>query len=213
MKKGLKKIIREGLLNEPRENPNKEKDIIILIIGTIFFVILFVVFNINKSNMKNITNKDNNNNNNEKEVVKKEEISLNDLFDKYKDNYNYDITINNNEKYIYYKGSISNNINNGTKTIDTKTIEYEITNNGAIDVNTKHEINDLYDGYLYYFFNPINVYNFVKEIDSYQKSEDNIFKYDTIYNNENIKFTINSIDDKLNINYLYKDIVYNIVIN
>ncbi len=203
MKKGMRRLLKEGLLNEPRENPNKEKDLIVLIIGLVLMIFLVIAVKVSINKIKQ-------NNNNQENIIKEESISLNDVFNNFKDNYNYKIIIlDENKSYSYFEGKVLNGENIGIKTIDNIATEYKITEDKIINTKTNEEIDGLYKGYLYYFFIPNNIYNFIKEIDVFEKKDNNNYSYDSVYNDQKIKFMITVEDENnIKINYTYLNIEY-----
>ncbi|MBR1416826.1 MAG: hypothetical protein IJ572_03310 [Bacilli bacterium] len=213
MKNKLKNVFKNKFLGEVEPDGDKQKALILLIVGFTFLIVVFVVARININKPKEVTTK--------QERIINEEITylpLNELFDKYKDNYNYNITILNNEtnSYVYYIGSINDNINIGKKIDDALTINYQINNLGAINLDTNENITNLYDGYLYYFFNPYNLYDYIRYYKSEEKTLDSkkIYTYNNKYNDLDINIKITTGVDKIEeISYNYNNNTYNIVLS
>ena len=209
MKDKLIKALRAKFLGESTKPVNRERSIIILVIGFTLLFILFIAIRINYNNQ--IRNMYNNKNVNNIEEV--DYLSIDKLFSNYEDNYKYYINIIDNELNILFDGSINNNIDIGKKIVDKEVIEYQIDNDQIIDLNTNQIISSLYDDYLSYFFKPSNIYNFIKDLKFKEEIVDNkkIYNYNSIYNDSEIVFTITTSKDRLEeIKYIYNGIIYDI---
>ena len=189
MKNKLKKTLKNKFLGIVEPSTDKTKSLIILVVGFLIMLILFVFIRINYHNF----NKQLETNNTIKEETKF--LSLKDLFAKYNDSYEYNITILDNESYVYYIGKVINEENVGKRIIDAENID------------------NLYKNYLYFFFTPSNLYDYLE----YLKPEETInsdtktYTFKSIYNNEalDIKLTT-TIESIKEINYNYNNITYNI---
>lgn len=211
MKDKIKTSLKAKFLGENIPSNNKQKDVIVLAIGFAFLIGVFIFARVNYH--------PNNNQSSNNEV--KEEINfknLDELFNSIGTNYNYNITIlnKNNSAYSYFNGSVDNNVNIGKKIIDTVTINYKIDSNGAINTTTNEAITNLYDGFLYYFFTPSNVFDYVKDLENtYEILDDKkIYNYNSKYRDDNIVFKITTTVDKIEkISYIYDNIEYSIMIS
>ena len=209
MKNKIKEALKNKFLGEYTPSENKEKSIIILIVGfTIIFSLLIAIrINYNKPN----NNSNNNNSNNS--VPSVQFLSIDKIFNNYLDNYKYIITIDDNESIITYEGSVNDSISDGKRIINEEEINYHIANDIVIDLKTNKEINNLYNNYLSVFFNPNNVYEFIKDKEYTEEIVDNIkiYTYNSIYNDVDIMFKISTGKDRIEeIKYVFNNINYNI---
>ena len=208
MKEKIKKGLKAKFLGEYTPSEDKTKSMVILIVGFSILLSLLVAIRINYNrNIKNISN------NNEQKITSTEFLSLDKIFNNYLDNYKYKITINDSNSIIKFEGSINDKINNGKRIINNEEINYHVVNDIAIDLDTNKEINDLYNNYLSYFFNPTNVYEFIKDLNSNEEIVDNmkIYNYNNIYNGVSIMFKITTSKDRIEeINYNYNNVDYKI---
>ena len=208
MKEKLKRTLKAKFTGEYIEPTNKERSLIILIVGfsVIFALLLYVRISNNNVNNENNTPVQNQESNNKY-------MTLDKLFEKYNTSYKYSITVEDNTTKVLYEGSVSDKVDNGKKVVDNKEIEYHIVNDIAIDLNTNKEITDLYNNYLSYFFIPSNIYDFIKDKEKSEDIVDNkkIYIYNSIYNDSDIMFKVVSGKDKLEeIVYKYNKINYSI---
>lgn len=201
----MKEKLKDKLLGNYTPSNNKQRSLIILLIWLLFIGLVIAFINYSSNTY-------------EQEMPKEEKItylSLKEIFDKYSNNYKYDITILENNAFIYYKGSLINNVNEGTKIKDGISLNYQITSN-IINKDTNEEITNLYENYLYYFFNPNNIYEYI----SYLKGEEEIngdlktYNYNYKYNDLDINIQLTTgIDDIKEIIINYDSIKYNIKYN
>ena len=208
MKEKIKNALRAKFLGQYTNSSNKQRSLIILIVGFSLLIVLLIVA---KVNYNNIINSDNNKQNNIDEV---KFLSLDKIFNNYIDNYNYYITINDNNSIIKYEGTIKEKINDGKRITSNEEINYNITEDIIIDINTNKEISNFYYNYLSNFFNPTNVYEFIKDKENSEEIVDNkkIYIYNSIYNDGDIMFKITTTKDRIEeINYIYNNINYNIM--
>ena len=169
---------------------NKQRDMVLLFLWSIFiiFVIVFIV-----------VGKNNSDNNKVKEQTKtQEEViypdPINEL-DKYT-NYNYNIAIYNvdSKTFTLFQGSYIDNVDKGVKKTETETKEYTDTPS-------------IYTGYLAYFFRPKNIKEFISNIEP-KVSMDNNYKtylYQGKYDEQDIAFIIRESSTKIvsiSFNYL-----------
>lgn len=118
----------------------------------------------------------------------------------------YDIT---NDILINYTGKAYGAINVGSK-ISNGVLNYYSDGIAYYNSETKEVIN-IYDNYLSYFLIPINVYNYVKNLDYETKIDSNkkVYIYNNIYQDLPISINIfvneNNITD---INYTYNNVEY-----
>lgn len=122
--------------------------------------------------------------------------------------YNYNIIDNNN--IINYTGSIYKNNNNGIRIFNDEVLNYYSDGINFYNKDT-NEIINIYDNYLSYFLEPVNVYNFIQDLDYETKIDSNkkVYLYNTYYNN--LPITINIFVNETNItdiNYNYDNIQY-----
>ena len=210
MKNKLKNSLKSKFLGQYTGTSNREKSILILIIGFTIILALLITIRINyNNNLNNNTNKVEENNS-------VEFLSLDKIFNNYLDNYKYNITIDDNEIKIQYKGTINNKINNGIKTINNEETNYNIANDVIIDLKTNKEINDLYGNYLSHFFNPTNIYEFISDKEKMEEIVDSkkVYTYNSIYNDADIMFRIVTSKDRIeDIRYKYNNVEYSIKLN
>ena len=216
MKEKIKNSLKAKFLGQYTGTSNKQRSLVILIVGfTLLFALIFILkinYNNNYTQNNNNNNSTNNNENN-KEI---EFLSLDKIFNNYIDNYDYNIIITDDETTIVYEGSINEGINNGKRTINNEEINYHIVNNIAIDLKTNKEILNLYDDYLSYYFIPSNIYDFINGKENNEETVDNkkIYTYNSIYNDGDIMFRITTTKDRIeNIIFKYNNINYNIKFN
>ena len=205
MKNKWEKYYKENILGEttPKE-VNKEKALLKLVLGLAACLFIFIVgVFYNRQNPKQIKSTD-----------KKVQLTLEQNFQQYIDNYQYDITLTkDNNEIEKYQGKVNNNINQGTKTTikNNETINYTIKDKEITNTNTNIKIDNLYNNYLSYFFEPINVYTYIKDIQDENKEDTTKknYTYQTTYENKDITFkiytTTNTIEE---INYNYDNITY-----
>ena len=122
--------------------------------------------------------------------------------------YNYNIIDNNN--IINYTGSIYKNNNNGIRIFNDEVLNYYSDGINFYNKDT-NEIINIYDNYLSYFLEPVNVYNFIQDLDYETKIDSNkkVYLYNTYY--DNLPITINIFVNETNItdiNYNYDNIQY-----
>lgn len=122
--------------------------------------------------------------------------------------YNYNIIDNNN--IINYTGSIYKNNNNGIRIFNDEVLNYYSDGINFYNKDT-NEIINIYNNYLSYFLEPVNVYNFIQDLDYETKIDSNkkVYLYNTYYNN--LPITINIFVNETNItdiNYNYDNIQY-----
>ena len=210
MKDKIKNSLKSKFLGENIPSNNKQKDVIVLAIGFAFLIAVFIFARVNYNPNKNQSSSE-----------AKEEMNfknLDELFNNINTNYNYDITIlnKNNSVYSYFNGKVEDTINVGKKTIDTITINYKIDSNGAINTTTNETITNLYDGFLYYFFTPSNVFDYVKDLENTYEILDGkkIYNYNSKYRDDTIVFKITTTVDRIEkIVYIYDNIDYSIKIS
>lgn len=193
----IKKTLKSKFLGEYTPSGNKERALIVLIIGFSILIFITILIRINYTNYVN-TPKDNN-----IETESIQFLSLDKLFNNYLDNYNYKIEVIDKDT-IYYDGKIENGVNTGTRIVNNNTLNYNLNNDN---------LNDVYGNYLYYFYTPQNVYDFIKSLNGNEQKLDNnkIYTYNSIYEDNEINFKIITSRDRIEeINYNYKDIYYNI---
>ena len=213
MKEKIKNSLKAKFLGENINTTNREKSIAILIIGfsVIFALIILIRININ-NNVNNYKGNTSENN----EIKEIEFLSLDKLFSNYKDNYKYDITIDNNSEIIKYSGTISDNINDGKMININGEINYHIVNDIAINLQTNEEIPNIYEEYLSFFFVPNNVYEFIRNLECKEEMVDNTkkYSYNSIYNDGKIMFNIVTTKDRIEeIKYIYDNVSYTIKLN
>ena len=211
MKEKFKNSLKAKLLGQYTGTDNKQRSLIILIIGFSVLIALFIMGRINYFNNRNSNNNNNNNYSENKKNIKF--LSLEQIFNNYLDNYNYSITIEDETTSIKYEGTCSSGTNTGKKIVGEEVIDYHIANDIVIDLKTNKEIDDLYGDYLSYYFNPTNVYEFIKDKENSEEIVDNekIYTYNSIYNDGDIMFRIATTKDGIDtINYKYKEINYSI---
>ncbi len=118
----------------------------------------------------------------------------------------YDIT---NDILINYTGKAYGAINVGSK-ISNGVLNYYSDGIAYYNSETKEVIN-IYDNYLSYFLIPINVYNYVKNLDYETKIDSNkkVYIYNNIY--QDLPMSINIFVNENNItdiNYTYNNVEY-----
>ena len=216
MKEKLKKTLKAKFNGQYVESDNKIRSLIILIICFSVIIALTVVIKVNYKQLNEYNNKNNNNNNTQTEGLEDEEfLSLDRIFINYLDNYKYYISVDDNNIIIKYEGSITNGNNTGKRIINKDEINYSITDDNIIDSKTNREITNLYKNYLSYFFNPTNVYEFIKDLESTDEVVDNkkIYSFNGTYEEIEIKFNITTTKDRIEeILYEYNNIKYSITL-
>ena len=217
MKNKFKLFFRERILGEQVREVDKEKSMIALFIWVAIMMVLFVFLRIGYQNNKNNTN-NNQSNTNTKEVENIKEDVLKEPFSRLKDSYNYKIVVTNElgEVIESYDGIYNKGINIGNKVVNDSILNYKIENNTMINSNTNEEIEDLYGSSLSYFFTPINVYDYVNDLDYEENKDDNIiiYTYNSIYDGMSINLKITLKDDNITtINYTYNNFNYNIILS
>ena len=221
MKNKLRNALKERITGETTKEVDKQKSLMLLLIWLVFIIIIFFVVRNGNSVSNNQNNSNSNNNSNsqsENGVDTKKQyqfLSLEEVFKKYEKEYNYNITVLNqeNSSYIYFIGSIDSDTNLGKKMIDTKTINYKIDKSGAVDLDTNEEITDLYNGLLYYFFDLDNMYNYIIYLKAKETVSEDIktYEYNSIYNDMDINIKIETFEDSIKeIVYKYNNKTYNI---
>ena len=211
MKEKLKNSLKAKFLGEYTGTSNKQRSLIVLIVGFSILFILLILVRVNYNNNSKVY--DNNNYKFEEKDKKNQFLTLDKIFNNYLDNYKYDITVNDNDINTEFKGSINNKIDNGKRIINEQELEYHIVDNIAIDLKTNKEITDLYNNYLSYFFIPTNIYEYIKDKENNEEIVDNnkIYIYNSIYNDGDIMFKITTTKDRIEgIEYAYNNINYNI---
>ena len=212
MKDKIIKTIKAKFLGEYINSGDKEKSLIIFIVGFSFLIILIIILKINYSNVIK-QNIENNTTNNIEEV---DYLSLNKLFINYIDNYIYNIEILDNDIIVNYSGSVNNQIDNGKRFYNNEIINYQIENENVINTDNNQTINNLYGDYLAYFFIPSNVYSYIENLEYKEEIIDNnkIYNYNSIYNESDIMFNIITTKDRIEeINYKYNEVNYKIKLN
>ena len=212
MKEKIKKSLKSKFLGEYEPPTNKQRSLIILLMGFTVLFGLIILVRIN-NRYDNNTNTSNNNSNNSKNI---EFLSLDKIIANYVDNYEYNITINDNNNLITYEGNISSGVNNGKKKIDDVEINYHIVNNTIIDLDTNKEIPSLYENYIYSFFEPNNIYEFIKDQESIEEIVDNnkVYTYNSVYDDGEIAIKITTSKDRIeSININYNNIDYDILLS
>ena len=209
MKEKLKKALKAKFTGEYIASENKTRALVILIIGftIIFSLIVFIKANYNKINTTT------NNNNKTEEIEEVKFLSLEKIFINYLDNYKYKISIEDNSNIIIYEGTITDGNNTGKRIINNEEINYNIANDIVIDLKTNREVNNFYKTYISYFFNPTNVYEFIKDLEATEEEQDDkkTYTYNTSYNEKDIMIKITTTKDRIEeINYLYNNINYSI---
>ena len=91
MKEKCKNSLKAKLLGQYTGTDNKQRSLIILIIGFSVLIALFIMGRINYFNNRNSNNNNNNKYSENKKNIKF--LSLEQIFNNYLDNYNYSITI------------------------------------------------------------------------------------------------------------------------
>ena len=207
MKEKIKKGLKNKFLGLYEPSEDKTKSLVLLAGGIVFMIVLLVFIKTNYY-------VNNENNNYQQQSVK--ELSLKEIFDKYNNNYGYNITILDNDTNVYYIGKVENEVNIGKKVINDENIEYKITYEGVVNNTTNEVIDNLYDNYLYKFFNPSNLYEYLVYLTPEEKQDNDIkiYSYQSTYDEEllDIKLTT-TIESIKEITYNYKGITYNIVLS
>ena len=196
----MKDKLKNKFLGVNELSDNKQKSLITLLVWFAFIGAIFAYVRVNNVNEV----KDNN-------VFVFD--SLEDIFNKY-NNYKYDITIKNiDESTINYSGIVKDNIDNGSKKYLDEVINYKKENGIIINSDTLEEIDNLYDGYLSYFFTPDNIYKYISYLKDEEKIDKDIKKYsfEYIYEDKNITFEVVTTVKKIDhIEITYDDVKYNI---
>ena len=208
MKNKIKNALKMKFLGEYSATGNKEKSLIILVVG---FIILFTLLIAIRISFNNNYQKYLDSQNNEVEYLK-----IDELFNKYISNYKYNISINDNDLLTIYNGEVISNIDDGKRLNNEDLLEYHIENNIITNKDNNEVVDNLYYDYLSYFFTPSNVYNYIKDLKTNEENIDNkkIYNYNSIYNESNIIFKITTTKDSIEeINYTYNDVVYSIKLN
>ncbi len=167
---------------------------------TIFFLVIIILGRLSyKNNNINVVN--------EEEYISLEE-GFNALI---LNNYVYNSSIYDipNDILINYTGKSYGTINIGSK-INNGVINYYSDGIAYYNRDTKEVIN-IYDNYLSYFLIPLNVYNYIKDLEYETKIDNNkkVYIYNSTYQdlaiNINIFVNKNNITD---INYNYNNVEY-----
>ena len=167
---------------------------------TIFFLVIIILGRLSyKNNNINVVN--------EEEYISLEE-GFNALI---LNNYVYNSSIYDipNDILINYTGKSYGSINIGSK-INNGVINYYSDGIAYYNRDTKEVIN-IYDNYLSYFLIPLNVYNYIKDLEYETKIDNNkkVYIYNSTYQdlaiNINIFVNKNNITD---INYNYNNVEY-----
>lgn len=215
MKEKIKQALKAkftGQYTEP--TGNKLRSLIILIVG--FSVIVFIISFARVNGFNNNNNKNNNTKNDVSNDKELQFLSLDKIFNNYLNNYKYSVTVTESNTTVLYEGLISDTADDGKRTYNNEELEYHIVNDVAIDLKTNKEIPNLYGTYLYSFFKPINIYEFIKDKGYNEEVIDNtkVYNYDTLYNEKRITFKIVITKDSIEqIDYSYEDINYNLKFN
>jgi hypothetical protein len=132
--------------------------------------------------------------------------------------YSYNINIYNKENtdVISYQETIKDNKITGTKTTPLSAINYYIIDDVSYNSDTKEVINDLYEDYLSYFFKMEHIYDYIKDLtpDVATKNGLRTYKYQGLYNNEDLTFLITTHYTNIkSVYFSYQNINYTINLN
>ena len=170
-------------------NNDKEKSIVLLIFWLMFISLVSLLVS-------------NSNNNNYKEIEYK---NPKELISNLKE-YNYDLTISNNDNIVYYTGRVFNNIDVGIKEFNDTKINYRIVDDTTYDNITLDIIDYPYDELSLKIINYLDNY-----IEDYIENDIKVYKYKVLYNNEEILVYLKVINDRISsIEYNYQNNKYNI---
>lgn len=205
MKEKMKIKLKNKFLGINEPSGDRQKSLVILLIGLVLMASLFLYLKISQNNASR---------NNTNETINF--LSLDEIFNKYNNGYKYSITINDNVSKVYYKGSIVGEENTGKRIIDDQAINYKINNDVAVNVETGEEIEDFYMGYYHDLFSLKQIYDYISRLIPTEKVKNNYKTYSYKSINKNIELDINlttSIESIEEINYNYNNITYNIKIS
>ena len=199
----MKEKLKNKFLGINELSENKEKSLILLLIWIVFIggvVIYIKSYKDQEQTTQNVFVFNN----------------LETIFNEYKD-YKYDISIKDVEgNTSLFAGSIKDGVDTGTKTVGEEIVNYKNDNNIITNTDTNQIIDNLYDGYLSYFFKADNIYNYVSFLSGETREDKDIkiYSYEYVYDDKNISFEITTTVNRISsIVITYDDHIYNIKYN